>query len=85
MDFGKGEMAARLDVRDGKRRRYTPVRQFPDVITDPCSRAKHADEPEILLHSAPWRAARSELQRGFVVLLLARFFTRPATQLVVEG
>jgi len=52
MNFGKWEMAAPVDVHSGKRRN-TAVRQFPDVITGSCSRAKRPglENPEILLYS----------------------------------
>lgn len=39
MNFGKREMADPVDAQSGKRRN-TAVRQFPDVITGPCSRAE---------------------------------------------
>lgn len=39
MNFGKREMADPVDAQSGKRRN-TAVRQFPDVITGPCSRTE---------------------------------------------
>lgn len=59
-----------VDAHSGKRRN-TAVRQFPDVITGPCSRAKRPglENPEILLYS-PWRTPVSCKE----ALLLSRFF-----------
>lgn len=65
MNFGKREMAAPVDAQSGKRRN-TAVRQFPDVITSPCSRTERPGpgEPrDIALFSV---VNASELQRGFV-------------------
>lgn len=74
MNFGKREMAERVDAQSGKRRN-TAVRQFPDVITGPCSRAERPGPERIPRYCFIQRGERQRVAKR--LCYSGRFFTRP--------